>query len=215
MPRPVPPTGTCRVAVSGTASGHRWVNVFTLKLTDDGTQTVADLNTIIDGLLASYNTRFSACMSGAVAGVTGDAAWQTSPTTQLAVERTHAIGPSGVQIDDASACTVVRWKIAARYRGGKPRTYLPIPEQGNVTNGSDLSSAYQTTVVTNAQAFMNDVNALVGVHVSQVQLGTISWFTARGSLAVPPVYRTPPIFEAFTGAGVNPKLGTQRRRIHS
>lgn len=215
MPRPAPPTDTVRLAVSGTIFGHKWVNVLWLAVTTSGARTINDLNTVIDGVLAAYAARFDAFPGGDVQGITGDASWQTSPTTQLATTRTHAFPSSGSSIDDAAACIVISWKIGLRYRGGKPRTYLPGPTAAIVANGSDITTAAQASIIAAAGAFKNDVDALTGGAITAVQLGTVSWFTAGGSETVPPTYRTPPIFVPYTGAGVSHKLGSQRRRIHS
>lgn len=215
MPRPAPPVDTVRLAISGTFRTHRWVNVLHLRTTMSGAHTVNDLNTVVDGVLAAYNTRFDAFPGGEVTGITGDAAWQTDPTSQLVTTRTHAFTPSGTSVDDAACCLVVSWKIGLRYRGGKPRTYLPGPVASIVVNGSDVETTALGNLITAAGNFKNDVNALTAGNITGVELGTVSYFTAGGSETIPPTYRTPPIFVPYTGAGANPKIGTQRRRIHS
>lgn len=214
MARPAPPIDTVRVAISGTLFTHKWTNVMWLKLTSSGTRTVNDLATILDGLLASYNTRFGPQLGSNVGGITGEGVWQTSSTNILDVVRTHSFAPSGASsIGDAAACYVISWKLGLRYRGGKPRTYLPGPPSSSVTNGSDVASASLSALAAAAVSFMADVNALTSTNVTAVQLGTVSFFTAGGSETVPPTYRTPPVFEPFTGSGARAKIGSQRRRI--
>jgi hypothetical protein len=215
MARPAPPVDTVRVAVSGTVFNHKWTNIFWLKVTTDGTRTVNDLASVLDTLLASFNTRFCAQMGSNLGGtITAEGVWQTSSTNILDVVRTHAAVPSGIaSVGDAAACYVVSWKLGLRYRGGKPRTYLASVPASSVTNGSDITSGELTAMAAAAVGFMADVNAATATHISAVQLGTVSFFTNGGSETLPPTYRTPPVFEPYTGSGIRTKLGTQRRRI--
>jgi hypothetical protein len=215
MARPAPPVDTVRVAISGTVFTHKWTNVQWLKLTSSGTRTVNDLATILDGVRLAWATRFAPQLGSNLGGtITVEGVWQTGALTILDVVRTGASTPSGASsVADAAACIVVSWKLGLRYRGGKPRTYLPSVPGSNVTNGSDLTGSALTALAAAAVSYMADINALTSTNVTAVQLGTVSFFSNGGSETQPPTYRTPPVFEAFTGSGIRTKLGSQRRRI--
>jgi hypothetical protein len=216
MARPAPPVDTIRVAINGHTFGHKYTNVFWASVVTDGTKTVNDLAALLDLFLSSYDTTFGDSLDLHTTYGTADGVWQTGASTVLADTRSiNLAGDLNDPIDDASACYVISWKIAARYRGGKPRTYLPGPTAGNVTNGSTVTGAALTALNGNAVAFMAAINGFTGTHISACQLGTVSFFTAGGSETLPPTYRTPPVFEPYIGSGVRSTIGTQRRRILS
>jgi hypothetical protein len=206
-PRPAPPTGSARVAISGTIFTLPFTNVFWLNLVSS-TPVVADLNSIIDSVLASYNTRFGALMSVDVGGtITAVASWTTAPGIGIETVRTHALVPTGTAtVPDAAACHVVNWTIASRYRGGHPRTYFPGVQSGHVTNGHLLDSAVLANWATAAAGYLADLNALTHGAITSTTLGTVSFASHNA-------WRVPPIFDAYLGAGVRSILGTQRRRL--
>jgi hypothetical protein len=216
MARPAPPTDVIRVAMSGTIFNHVWNNIFWVRVTTDGTRTVNDLAALLDAMITSYTTNFLNHMSSSVNGLTAEGVWTTSPTTALSTVRTAThTGPAGATVADAGASVVVSWKIGARYRGGKPRSYIPGPLASDVSNGSDVSSSLRTALAAGAVAFQAAVNAFTGTHITSAELGTVSFFTAGGSETTPPTYRTPPVFEPYIGSGIRARLGSQRRRIRS
>lgn len=216
MPRPAPPTDTIRVSLNGTVWGHAYTNVFWCRVTTAGPRTINDLADVLDGFIAAMNTNFFGELNDEVHGLTADGVWQTGVGTVLADSRSAShSGSSASVLKEAAACYVIDWRIGARYRGGKPRTYLPGPTEGSIDNGSNVQASKQTALAAGAVGFMADINALTTTNITAVELGTVSFFTAGGSVAVPPVYRVPPVFEPYIGSGVRSILGTQRRRLTS
>jgi hypothetical protein len=205
--RPAPPTGSARVAISGTIFTLPFTNVFWLSLVSS-TPAVADLNSIIDTMLASYNTRFGALMSTDVgATISAVASWTTAPGLGIETIRTHALAPTGTAtVPDAAACHVVNWTIAARYRGGHPRTYFPGVQSAHVTSGHLLDAAVLANWATASAGFLADVNAATHGSITTSTLGTVSF-------ALHNAWRVPPVFEPYLGSGVRSILGTQRRRL--
>lgn len=98
------------------------------------------------------------------------------------------------------------WQIAARYRGGKPRWYIPgIPQTALITIGdSQLSSGYSTSSELAANSLLQSFNSAIVLTHSLV-LGTISYFSG-GAL------RGTPLFRPFVSAKVHSRLDSQRRR---
>lgn len=101
---------------------------------------------------------------------------------------------------------VISWHIAASYRGGKPRTYLPgIPSTAlNLSYDSVLNPTYATGVQTQANNFASSFNASSpGGH--DCILGTVSYHSGHA-------VRPTPIFRPFGEAVVHERLDSQRRR---
>jgi hypothetical protein len=208
-PRPEPPVDSVRVAISGKIFTHLYINVFWLQLTRSGAATVNDLNTVVDAMLASYNTRLVSKLGQEVTGGEADASWITSAGNELNTVRNLTFTPGGnPAVPDASACYVMSSTISSRYRGGHPRNYLPGPQSGHVINGSTVVAAQLAVMVAAAAGFRNDVDALTAGAITAVQLGTVSFVTGGA-------WRTPPVFRPYTGSTVRSTIGSQRRRIKS
>lgn len=189
--------------------GHAWVNVFYLNLTHT-TVTVTDLQTIADGIHTAWTAQFKPIMTSSV--VLSQVDVRFIPTSGSELRYTGSYSETGTstdtQVSDAGACMVISWVISDYYRGGHPRMYIPCARNQTITNGSDVSSSLWSTVVGNANAFRNAINALTSSNVSAVVMGTVRFQHANAWL-------TPPVFTPFTSAkmGKSGKLASQRRRI--
>ena len=169
---------------------------------------VADLQSIVSGVNSQWNTQFAPNLTSSTALSEVQAVWTPTLGTEIIAQdstvRTGSLSATIVQ--DASACFILNWHLSAYYRGGHPHTFLPGVYTAAVTNGSDVTSAYQSLFQTQGLAFLNGMNALTHGSISAVTLGTVS-FQSGGN------WRTPPIFRAYTGCSTGAKIGTQRRRI--
>jgi hypothetical protein len=113
-------------------------------------------------------------------------------------------------------------KIARRYRGGKPRTYLPMGDSGYLLNPQE----WNTTFLGLAQAALNQIISDYAVTtVAGCSLGTLvnvsyySGFTIRPSPPIAgvrakniPTVRTAAVVDAVTSWTAEAKLASQRRR---
>lgn len=102
---------------------------------------------------------------------------------------------------------VISWQIAAAYRGGKPRTYMPgVPDVALTTSGgSGITAGFASTLEGNATAFMNAINTGTVTGGGSFTLGTVSYYRAHA-------LRPTPIFEQYMNASVHERLDSQRRR---
>lgn len=206
-PRPQPPTDTIRVALSGTTVNQPWTCIQYLQVTTDGTKTAADLKTVADAYAAAFFLRMKASMSSSVILTDVKAVWVTGPGTELAYDSSvNDVMTGATIINNVATCIVLNWAINAYYRGGHPRTYLPGVISANTTTSNQLTAAYQASIAAAAALWLSDTNALVGVHILSVKMGTISFQTGNN-------WRVPPIFRAFTSPSVRAVFGTQRRRL--
>jgi hypothetical protein len=189
--------------------GHRWVMVFYLQLVF-GTVTVADLTTIANAIDAAWsaNLKSQQASTTVMTNITivfvpsvGNEVTYTGSYTETGTN-------AGTRIDDVSSTAVVQWKISAYYRGGHPRSYFAGLATTHVNNGSDLDATETTGLASSFTAFKTAINAITSANVTSVVMGTLSFASANA-------WRVTPIFRPFTSVSINPKLGSQRRRIHS
>lgn len=119
----------------------------------------------------------------------------------------------------ASAATNVEFGIARRYRGGKPRMFLPAPGTDALNTAAQWTTAYQTAVNTGVAAFFTAVEAIsvgaVGalghVNVSYYQGFTNHTNTSGRERAVP-TYRDVALVDVVNGYSAKLMIGSQRRR---
>ena len=112
----------------------------------------------------------------------------------------------GTAVANDGTCKVASWLSTVYWRGGKPRTYLPGVSTSETTGDHSLTAGEITALKTAAAGFRTAVNALTSGGITGTTLGFVSFRTGNAD-------RVPPLFYAFTGATVHPRLGTQRRRL--
>jgi hypothetical protein len=205
--RPQPPVGTCRVAIGGTNGTLPFVNVFYLKLTDNGTQTAADLKTVVDAMVASYHTRFAANVGSSVTLTNAQAAWILTGGAVVEYSGSYSQAMTGgTEAANGSGAYVLNWTINQYYRGGHPRTYMPGVITADISNLANVSSAKQSALATSGNSFITDVNALTATNITGVALGTVSFARANA-------WRVPPVFYPYHACSCRQIIGTQRRRL--
>lgn len=115
--------------------------------------------------------------------------------------------------------TNVEFDIARRYRGGKPRLFLPGGTQSNALDAGHWSSAFVTSVNTAVAAFFAAIEALtVGATapLTHVNVSYYAGFTnitnSSGRERAVPKYRTSALVENVNGYSCKALIGSQRRR---
>lgn len=117
----------------------------------------------------------------------------------------------------------VEFNIAQRYRGGKPRIYLPPPTAGQYNNANSWLSSWVTTVNTDIAAFFAALEALSIGSMGTLTHTVVSYYsgytsrtTGGGQTTFKPKYRSP---NALTfdveGYAMKPEMSSQRRRRSS
>jgi len=124
----------------------------------------------------------------------------------------------GTQVNNGAAF-VVRDKIARRYRGGHPRTYLcgmattrqSGPDTWDATNGTNFLNDWVTYI----DACMAAAPAAVG-SINEVSISYFAGFTNKpypsGRIHPAPTPRLTPLIDVITGHTFNPRIASQRRR---
>lgn len=119
----------------------------------------------------------------------------------------------------SSVCVNVEFNIARRYRGGKPRMYLPGGAYANLLDISHWESSYITSVNTDIEAFFAAIAAdtvgSMGVF-AHVNLSYYKGFTnitnSSGRERAAPTYRSTALLDTVTGYNTKAVVGSQRRR---
>lgn len=201
------PDNSVRVSIQGNNGSVNWANVFWCQLTTSGSISQADLDTWTANFAGAYNTNFVGMMPGDSAMVSAHAVLFTpgGGVLESQVAAAHT-GTGGTAIGDDAACRVVSWLSTVYWRGGKPRTYLPGLTTNDTTDGKTLVGATITALKSGAAAFRTAVNALTNGGITGTSLGFVSFRSGNAE-------RATPLFFAFTGSTVHPRIGTQRRRL--
>lgn len=119
----------------------------------------------------------------------------------------------------ASAATNIEFGIARRYRGGKPRMFLPPPDGGQMLDGGHWTTDFVDGVNTNVAAFFAEVEALsIGAMgaLAHVNLSYYNGFTnitnSSGRTRAVPKYRDAALLDTINGYSTKGVIGSQRRR---
>lgn len=200
-----------KIVVEGTNQGQNWANVFHAQWEGTSPSSV-DCISIAEDVWDAYAADF-------LPVIQENAVLQQVTVTDLTTTSgsvggwtaSQAGGDTGPTLT-AGASIVVSWRIARRYRGGKPRTYLPPPSQDEIVDTSHYKDTYVADVLAAAVAFRNDVNGITSTDISGLELGCVSYYD-KASVPTPPHLRATPLFEPFTDISVNTRIDSQRRRL--
>ncbi len=121
-----------------------------------------------------------------------------------------------------SQCVALTFLPDMRYRGSRPKAFLPLGVDASQSTGQTWSSAFRTDVEAAWGSFQTDVaGSVAGATVLGGQVGVFytgppyrvvtSPTTGRGRNFGTP--RTPPLVKDILGVVANPKIASQRRRL--
>jgi hypothetical protein len=189
-----------------------------------GPPTNASLNTLATGISAAFSTNLSPLMSTTLALVginiedlTSGSAAQGNWSGSVAGTR------AGVQatINDA---TLLNFTIARRYRGGKPRLYLPFGVNADQATDASWSAALQTAVNNGWTSFITAVIAVAGAGCTLTNQVNVSAYSGFASVQNPVTKRWKNIpmpragnatIDVVLSHSMNLVIGSQRRRLRA
>lgn len=122
-------------------------------------------------------------------------------------------------ISGASA-VLVNYAIARRYRGGRPRSYLPWGDQTVIGNRQTWGGTFVAAVTTHVQdAFAGIIGQTSGgttisqhVNVSYYSGFTVETSPSSGRARNVPKLRTTPVVDTIVGLSISTRIANQRRR---
>jgi hypothetical protein len=179
---------------------------------------------------ANCNTLASDVAAAWLAHLSEDCASNTALTEVDVLDIATDSGASGNWTGDsfgtASGATVpqnvavnVEFDIARRYRGGKPRMFLPPATVAQLLDVSHWTSSFITQVNTDMAAFFTAIAALdigsLGA-LAHVNLSYYKGFTnianSSGRERAVPTYRNSALLDSVEGYACKAEVGSQKRR---
>lgn len=193
-----------RVSCTGVNGAATWANVFHV---NDGVggASVADLN--------SFASDFANAFDGHLNEHQSDQSLLTAITVTDLTTTSGNVGTwAGSMAGDVSGqqcpaqvAACISWKIAARYRGGKPRTYLAGILEAQRADTTHFTPTAVSNWLSDASGFLAAVNGL-SIGSNLVTLGCVSYYTGHA-------LRGTGLFRPFIQVNVNARIDTQRRRL--
>lgn len=181
--------------------------------------TVANLNTFCAAVRGAWNTNLKAFAQTAVVLTQTEATDLTSSSAARGLDSTSVTGTRNGAILPAQTSVVVRLAIARRYRGGKPRIYMPLFDSTDLQNGQAWKSASTASLLTSVNAFFAAVLAAPWAGATLNSLVNVSYYNGFHNVTYPsgrvrsvPTLRGTPTVDTVTAFSINPAPGTQRRR---
>lgn len=146
----------------------------------------------------------------------------SSPSGGVGESTGAAAGGLGGDIMPASAAMLVNLHLVRRYRGGKPRIYIPTGVPGNLTSAQQWSSTFLTAYHADFTQFVTGCTNAINVFGTGAGLVNVSYYDGgewrqdqNGNYHRVPTPRASPHVDAITSWTLNTTLGSQRRRIRS
>lgn len=120
----------------------------------------------------------------------------------------------------ANAAANIEFDLARRYRGGKPRMFLPPPDDSALLSLDKFTTTFTGNLQTAIGEFFSDLEALSVGAVGALQHVNVSYYSgftnvtnSSGRTRAAPKYRTPTAkVDSVTGYAVKAVIGSQRRR---
>lgn len=204
---PLPPVANClkytQQWVCGVNSKPESIFHFTYT---GGTPTASNLAGLAADIQAAAVTEFKPWLHTSYKVGVGTALDIASNTGASGVGGSATAGTMTGQPLPCSNAVVINHAIARRYRGGKPRTYLPPPDNTEMQTVGQWTSAFQTSIGSAFASFITTALASTVGGISLTAYGAVSYYTG-GAL------RTTPVFEAITASSARTAIGSQRRRL--
>jgi hypothetical protein len=147
----------------------------------------------------------------------------TDLTSSTAGTGSYAADTAGTRSGDplsAGACACVNFLISRRYRGAKPKIFLPVGVAADLETVQTWTTAFTGDLLSAVEAFIANIQT---ISVSGLDIGTqqnVSYFEGFTAVMNPttgryrnvPVKRDTPLTDNVTGVAINPKIASQRRR---
>jgi len=184
-----------------------------------GALSAADAQAWVSAIHAAFNTR----MAGQLyAGVTLKQTTLTdlsSVSAAQAIDATpHAMANANTSLPSGLAM-VIKDRIARRYRGGHPKTYLPGVPNANLVGGNQWAAGGMAGIIAAWNLWVSDCLTSVPVAAApafEVSVSYYQGFTAHqlpsGRWRNVPTLRGTPVVDLVLAHSVNSTAASQRRR---
>lgn len=181
----------------------------------------SDLTTFASDIAGDWNTNFASLWpteQSLVKVVVTDIA---STSGAIGIWTGSHAGTSGSGPTTASVCAVLNHQISRRYRGGKPRNYMPGVTVTQLTGLNEISSGAQTDIAAAWSGMVSDILAHSFSSFTLQNIISVSYYDGFTVVTNPitgrsrnvPTLRATPVQDVIHSTTCAQKLGSQRRRL--
>lgn len=216
---PLPASPCLRVRLiynqlDGAEAGSRFYLSFT-----GGSASTADLNTLAADIATQWNTHLASLISEQFTLVEIDVLDLTTDSGNSGLWTGTHTGTLGGSILPDQVATNIEFDIGRRYRGGKPRMYLPPADVTQLLDPAHYTAAFVTAGNTAINAFMAAIAALAVGSLGTLAHCNLSYYqgftnvtNSSGRTRAAPKYRATAKLDTVTGYSTKALLSSQRRR---
>ena len=206
-PRPRPPAGSVRLAVTGVNGALPWANVMWLKTTGPDPPSGTDLNSLANFCGDAWAVNLISHMGTFVVVENSHVSFYGSALEQHEGNATLNLTGGAVGSEVPAQCAVgVTWLLNVGYRGGHPRNYIPGLTVAQMDGLNTITIALANTLAAGANTFRNNVNGYTNPSFTSVQLVCMSFVRQNQ-------WRATPVPLTITGAHVDLRIDTIRHRL--
>jgi len=145
----------------------------------------------------------------------------SSSTGAVGFDSTSHVGTHGASGITGATCGQINFLIARRYRGGKPKIFLPVGNTGDTAGMQKWTGAFITSMFNDWTAFMTAVLAAGWAAAGTLEHVNVSYFSGFTVVTNPithrarnvPTVRGAPVVDAVIAYGIEDTMATQRRRM--
>lgn len=204
MPALPPVPGVIKVALTGTLDLVEIATVFHMGY-QGAPPTGQALEVAANTILDQWNTHMVVHMCNTTVYQLCTVTDLSSETGAVAVfEETMTGGAAGTAVPN-NVQLVISKAIARRYRGGRPRTYIPGLPEAQLVSQTHWGSAFAVTIADAWAAFIQSITQSAGVPFTYGEV-CVHYVKNDQPLVVP-------LVDATVGATARTLIGTLRRRL--
>lgn len=144
-------------------------------------------------------------------------------STSMGAETTSGtpwLGARGSALTPAATSAVVSHSISRHYRGGHPRTYLPVGVSGDLLTSKLWTTSFQGAVDSAWGSFIGNIIGFSSGSTTITGFVNVSYYGppnrlitgSTGRVRTVSTVRAAPIVDSITGHVTRQKVGSQRRR---
>jgi hypothetical protein len=183
--------------------------------------TGANANLVASTAMTSYGTHFHPLMSATAALKHTEVTDLSDPSGAIGTAIAASGGARPGDELPASASVLINFPIARRYRGGKPRVYVPAGVATDVVDPQHWDTAFAQSCQTAWQTLSTDVIGAINSWGSGGGQVNVSYYAGRtwvvdhlGNYHRVPTPRDVPRVDDIVSVQASTVIGSQRRRLH-
>jgi hypothetical protein len=197
--------GVAKIVVKQTQDGVPVYNIFHADGGAGTGWTTTELNALATAVKNSWQSNFLVYQHAGLQLVDVTAIDLASDTGPQATVTSGVFGTlTGTKLS-ANAAACISWKIARRYRGGHPRTYVGGGVPGQLSTANTWTTTVTSSWKTSALALRTAINA-VTTSAGSAKMSCVHYYRNGALLAVP-------LVSQITDAVVDDRVDSQRRRL--